>query len=301
LNVDNTRHTFSADMNGIQKSRDQSYATLTSVSDTVGSKRKFLEDTVTSVIGNVDTAIVEGCSVVETTSETANKILRDVNSAAVRMNDSASAFMRGFTAYMNQEGDNISSELGKHFSAVEAHLAAQRAGLEGINTSAVAHGENIVDTELKPTGNTPKKTIFVPREAVAPTRNHTEIRSEVREQLILSNGANYDAISGVVAGSYVAVALPTSRSSSPVENVPSSEEVVSVATVSTKSLLIDTFAPVSDENAAPNSTTSVNSTIPRPLSTKSKSKSIASGVPVLEKSVSTRSRNNSAVDMSEGI
>lgn len=126
---------------------------------------------------------------------------------------------------------------------------------------------------------------------VAPTRDHKEIRSETREQLVLSDVVGYDAVSAALASSYVAVQLPTSRAASP-SVVATEEPVVPLLekSASTKSLVVDTFIPVTaDENAVPNS-------IPRPVSTRGKKSSTASSA-----GVASKTRSNSAVDVSEGI
>jgi len=169
-------------LEGLLASRTTADGVLTGISGTVGTKRKFLDTTVTGLVGEVSVAITQGCSSVDSTSETANKVLKDISGAASKMTKSASEAMSSFTTYLGQEGQAISAGLGAHFKAAESHLGGQKRGLTAASEEAAAHNDSIRDTMLISTNTTPtKKTVQPLRERpLHSTRQHSVIMEEAR-------------------------------------------------------------------------------------------------------------------------
>eukprot|EP01032_Pedospumella_encystans_P009650 gene9650-11342_t len=84
-----TTHQFTSDMSIVAEQRATADSTLSTVSGMVGTKRKYLDETVTELCAHVDEAIAQGVTVVENTSATANKVLSDVSQASQAMNSTA--------------------------------------------------------------------------------------------------------------------------------------------------------------------------------------------------------------------
>jgi hypothetical protein len=160
----------------------------------VGTKRKFLDSTVTDLCSEVATAIEQGVTVVDSTSATASKVLSDVSAASQAMNASASGAMDSFTAFMDEEGEALSSGLKEHFSMVASHAGAQSSGLAELLNEAGAHLEAMQACKVEPTGSTPRKT----REATFEgpfkrTRSHAAIRETARSAVLDAQPVEEDA------------------------------------------------------------------------------------------------------------
>lgn len=181
---------FSGDMSVVSTQRQTADSVLATVSGMVGSKRKFLDCTVTELCAHVDGAIQQGVSVVDATSATASKVLSDVSSASQAMNASASSAMDTFTTFMDQEGEALSSGLDTHFSAVETHSATQTADLSALQKAGGIHRETIQESKVQATGATPRKV--QPGSFEGPfkrTRSHGLIRNIAKQSLLPPSSA----------------------------------------------------------------------------------------------------------------
>jgi hypothetical protein len=167
---------------------------LASVSGMVGTKRKFLDSTVTDLCNDVAAAIDQGVSVVDSTSATASKVLSDVSAASQAMNVCASAAMDSFNEFMDQEGEALSSGLKEHFSVVACHAGAQSSGLAELLNEAGAHLEAMQACKVDPTGSTPRKTREASFEGpFKRTRSHAAIRESTRSALLDAQPVEEDA------------------------------------------------------------------------------------------------------------
>lgn len=177
--------TFSSNKKALEaagSSREKADGVLAGISGTVGVKRKFLDCTVTGLVGEVGAAIAQGCTSVDATSEMANKVLKDISGATSKMNKSASDAMGAFTNYLGQEGQAISAGLGAHFKATESHLLAQKRGLGDICEDARSHGDSIRGSVLESSGSTPTRRSVQPlrERTLRNTRAHSLIVEEVK-------------------------------------------------------------------------------------------------------------------------
>ena len=180
--------TFQEDMEVISSQRTTADSTLAGVSGMVGTKRKFLDCTVTELCGHVETAIQQGVEVVDKTSFTASKVLSDVSAASQDMSASASSAMDTFTGFMDKEGEALRSGLQAHFSTVSAHTGAQSAGLAALLGEAGAHAEAMDACRVEVTGATPRKV--QPASFEGPfkrTRSHSTIRQSARSDVLESH------------------------------------------------------------------------------------------------------------------
>ena len=173
--------------------RQAAVAGLGLISTAVEGKRAQLNDTVSSVCAEAETAIEAGCGSVQRTSEAASAILVQVRAAAEGMNASASTAMRGFEAFLDTKGADVCAGVGSHFAVLGEHLAAQADGLEKLGAQVEAFGNEAAEAVVQPTGTTPKKvaTYAALAELVA-TRPHNVIRDEARTGKV-SAGASASA------------------------------------------------------------------------------------------------------------
>ena len=180
-----TTHQFTSDMSIVAEQRATADSTLSTVSGMVGTKRKYLDETVTELCAHVDEAIAQGVTVVENTSVTANKVLSDVSQASQAMNSTASSAMDTFTAFMDQEGEALCSGLQSHFDTVAAHAQVQTQDLSALQKAAGIHNETMEGQRLASTGRTPQKVAPVSFEGpFKRTRSHGIIRTEAKNQLL---------------------------------------------------------------------------------------------------------------------
>lgn len=175
---------FAGDMSVVSGQRQTADSVLATVSGMVGTKRKYLDSTVTELCSHVDTAIQKGVAVVDTTSATASKVLSDVSNASQAMEATASAAMETFTSFMDQEGEALSSGMDSHFSAVSAHASTQSADLMALQKAGGIHQEAVQATAVQVTGATPRKV--QPSSFEGPfkrTRSHSVIRGAAKSSL----------------------------------------------------------------------------------------------------------------------
>lgn len=192
--VQSSSSTFSADMQVAATQRQSADQMLASVSGAVGTKRKFLDSTVTELCSHVDAAIEQGVQVVDSTSATATKVLSDVSAASQAMKASATASMEAFTQFMDQEGEALSEGLQAHFGMVASHAGAQSAGLAALHREAGAHGEAMQAAKLQATGTTPRKVQVAAFEGpFKRTRSHGAIRDQTRDAVLRAHIAPEDA------------------------------------------------------------------------------------------------------------
>lgn len=187
---ESTKSELSSGMTEIESSRQTTFDVTRGISERVGAKRKFLEETVEALQSEVGTAIEEGCVVVDQTSEQANTILTEVNAAAARMNESATRHMDAFNVTLSKEGDSITAGLSTHFNALDEHIAEQHTGLQQSSTSACEFSDTAVASRLQPLGSTPQKTKYAALPILEATSPHRNIKRKVA-QAITGDAAQY--------------------------------------------------------------------------------------------------------------
>ena len=73
---------------------------------------------------------------VKETSETADKILKDVVTATKSMAASSGECLNTFEAFINKEGKITQDNLSAHFQLLDAHLASQSTGVTSITDTS---------------------------------------------------------------------------------------------------------------------------------------------------------------------
>jgi hypothetical protein len=170
---------------GAKATRTSAHTTLASISGSVTEKRTFLDKTVDTLVGDVGTAIASASEVVGQTSETATNILRDVTNATQRMTKSTSESIDSLTTFLDNQGDRIDSNLNSHFVELTHHVDGPQVATDALVDDVVSFGEESIESKLKATGKTPKKTgPFKPLEKLAVTRDHETIKADARNGVL---------------------------------------------------------------------------------------------------------------------
>ena len=170
----------------VEQHRSAADTTTQQVTSTVGQKRKFLDETVQQLAGHVEGAIEHGVDVVQQTATTAKTVLTNVSAASSKMNETVSESMTTFGRYMDKEGEELSSALGKHFGVVGTHLEAQAGGLSALRECGEQHGQSIADSTLQPRSTTPRKLRKESSSSLQPlkrSRGVEEVAQQAREDV----------------------------------------------------------------------------------------------------------------------
>merc|ERR1719399_2767228 len=110
---------------GIDTIRSNVMTDISGISGSVEVKRSDLNTTIKEVCTNFDKATDEACVVVSNTSQTANKVLKDIGDATEDMRSSSYSSIDNFTALLDGKGDGLSTSLGGHFDALTNSLSSQ--------------------------------------------------------------------------------------------------------------------------------------------------------------------------------
>jgi hypothetical protein len=168
----------------------------------------------------------DACSIVKTTSGTANKILVDVKSAATNMNSRAATSMNEFSEFLDGTGQKLNSDIVSHFDELDIHLQDQSEIVNDMTSSVVTYGNTILTTKVEKIGTTFIKQTFPDLPLLASTRSHDSIKSEIRQNSNISLPlssilARQPSFSGT---SYSDLSEPTADSNSEiVKSNPSAE------------------------------------------------------------------------------
>ena len=107
---------------------------------------------VTVLVGEVDVSLKKSSETVKETSQTADKILKDVVSATKSMTTSSGECLNTFEAFIVKEGKITQDSLGVHFKELDEHLLSQRGGLTAMGTTSnqvtAAHHHYCVEGDL---------------------------------------------------------------------------------------------------------------------------------------------------------
>jgi hypothetical protein len=164
----------------VDVTRVSAVSAISDISGSVLGKRSDLDSTVESLVSHVDKAIEEGCEVVQHTSLTANKVLRDITTATESMRNASYSSIDSFTTVMDGQGDTLCSGLGNHFAALSDSLASEDAILSGVKSAIETHVEEFDGLVVVSTGTTPTKTRFDELPSLTTTRSHELIKEEAR-------------------------------------------------------------------------------------------------------------------------
>lgn len=173
-----------ASINELKENKNNIENMVSSINDTVGDKRRILDQTVNSLVEKVNTAIVDGCGVVHEISEVASSTLKDVVTATETMNTSSSDAVNSFVKFMDNEGETVCSKLGECFSELESNLSTEKSRINDIEVSVKNYTDAMDGMTLKPTGQTPKKQVFSDSvlAKLSVTRSHEIIRTEIKRK-----------------------------------------------------------------------------------------------------------------------
>jgi hypothetical protein len=170
---------MAAGSSGIEASRAGAFIVTANISNSVGEKKAFLEDTVGSLQTDVAVAIDKACIKVDSTSEQASTILSNVNDAAAKMNKSASASLASFVHTLSNEGDRISEVLDTHFSGLAASVTEQQTAIHACNRSVQTFEDDMSGSYLQRTGTTPEKVRYSSMAPFRKTENHRSIKRKI--------------------------------------------------------------------------------------------------------------------------
>ena len=153
---------------------------LAGVSGDVAHKKELLDSTVHNLISAVNSSITQGCEVVDSTAATADSILRDVTRATEAMRNSAYESIDSFTCFMDGQGQQLSTDLSNHFTALTDSLKKQTETLGEIEQQLDGYSTDARTTVVKPTGTTPRKVVFPELATLSSTREHEIIKMEAK-------------------------------------------------------------------------------------------------------------------------
>lgn len=176
--------TTTTSINELLENKNSIESMVSGINNTVGDKRKILDDTVSTLVDKVNIAIADGCAVVHDISEVASSTLKDVVTATEAMNTSSTQAVESFVTFMDNEGETVCSKLGECFSKLENDLSNERSRVNGIDSSVKGYTEAMDGMTLKPTGQTPKKQVFSDNVLIklSSTRSHDVIRTEIKNK-----------------------------------------------------------------------------------------------------------------------
>ena len=164
----------------VESARTAADNSLSNVSGSVETQKQVVNTTVSGMVTHVHKAVDQACVSVTNTSNAANKILQDVTSATVNMNNSAMESMNNFTEFLDSKGDLVKTDIGKHFQGLSGYLKNQVENIETIDKTVENYTASVLATKVSVTGKTPVKTAFKPLSELPVTRRHEIIKNEVR-------------------------------------------------------------------------------------------------------------------------
>ena len=98
---------------------------------------------VTTLVNDVNLALKKAAETVKETSASADKILKDVVTATQSMTSTSKESLITFEDFIDKEGTTTQKSLTQHFKTLDDHLAAQKTGLTGINSTTEQVGEEV--------------------------------------------------------------------------------------------------------------------------------------------------------------
>lgn len=179
VGTDGQRHV--ALCNEASQARLATDTSLKAVSGSVLIQKQKLEETVSDVVQRVDQSVKNGCEVIQSTSLVANKVVTDVSNASQSMSIKATESMGEFKEFLEDTGTKLSTQLSTHFSDLDEHMKSQEASLIQVEGQLNSFSETILAIQVTPTGATPKKQKFASLPVLVATRDHEEIKGEIRE------------------------------------------------------------------------------------------------------------------------
>lgn len=184
--TDATRSGYMDDILEAENTRVNVSDTLTGVEEDVGAKKKSLDGLISDLVDDIDQAIKKGCKVVDDTTVAADKLVADVGTASDKMNGLVGESMTEFNQFLDKEGEEVSSQLNAHFSAVKTHLQEQTKGLGEIKENSAQHAEHMSGSAIKPTASTPRSLRRSKNleNSLQCTRDHANIKVETRNTLL---------------------------------------------------------------------------------------------------------------------
>lgn len=167
-------------LTSIEQSRLGLETSLGGVSDTVGTQKDTMSNTVSKMVQHMNTSIQDATVAVSNTSQTANKILQDVTNASANMNGNAVESMDHFTNFLNTKGDGFKTDISAHFFELSTYLDDQSNDVREMGNQIENYSAKVIATKVEVTGKTPLKTIFKSLSQLPHTREHEIIKNEVR-------------------------------------------------------------------------------------------------------------------------
>jgi len=200
-NADDTVGAFNREITEIAQHRDGIESILSGVCAAAGSKRKYLQSTVSALSDHAEEAIRQSVQAVDRTSTTASGILSAVSEASSSMDRSTADAMDLFVGFLDNHGDALSVTLQSHFLSIHDHCQQQQQSMVDLRTAAEQHREAIMGAVVESTGDTPKKVLESShRSPFKRTRNHSIIKHDARRLVLLdSEGVSYDKASREIA------------------------------------------------------------------------------------------------------
>lgn len=197
---------FDLEMSALEQQRDGIESILSGVSATAGSKRTYLQSTVSALSVHADDAIRQSVQAVDRTSTIASGILNDVSEASSAMDRSTADAMDAFVGFLDDRGDAMTVTLQTHFSAIHDHCQQQQQSMVDLRTVAEQHRDAVMGALVQPAGDTPQKVLqSMHRSPFKRTRSHSIIKRDARQVLLDSEGGgggggvSYDKASREIA------------------------------------------------------------------------------------------------------
>lgn len=159
--------------------RESAASHISSIQNNVTEKMQHLQSSVTTLTGSVATSIDAGRNEVKQTASMAEKLVVGVQGAAQSMQENASGAVDSFNSFMEQHGDSLQDTLHEHFEHLNQQLHNQGHTIADLKESTLTFQAK-ASQELQVTGATPKPKQFQSLAKLRRTRDHEEIRSEVR-------------------------------------------------------------------------------------------------------------------------
>ena len=240
---------FDLEMSALEQQRDGIESILSGVSATAGSKRTYLQSTVSALSVHADDAIRQSVQAVDRTSTTASGILNDVSEASSAMDRSTADAMDAFVGFLDDRGDAMTVTLQTHFTAIHDHCQKQQQSMVDLRTVAEQHRDAVMGALVQPTGDTPQKVLqSMHRSPFKRTRSHSIIKRDARQVLLDSEGGG-----GVGGVSYDKASREIAKRSSLVLSVDADDSSSSDRLVVGAEIAEDTSSqqqPVRDHGAA---------------------------------------------------
>ena len=228
----------------IETARSDAMTDMSEIGGSVEGKRTDLNTTVRGVCTDLDVAIDEACTVVESTSQRANKVLKDIGNATESMRGSSYNSIDNFTSLLDGKGDGLSKSMGDHFTALTCSLSSQSSILSNMEQCVSSHMESSDIVVTVPTGSTPKKAKYAVLPPLCETRAHDIIKEEARVRKPSSSHVDMVARSRCVSDDSLASASLNSSGEPMTADAPSA-----VTTTGEEEALEPPAEPISREGA----------------------------------------------------